>query len=121
MIKPHEHLVLNKFWHVLRCGMVNAYLVVLLVNYYVNADVGVPLRNWAAINGTVSRGPGLAKRHLVFCSFLMNVQLGIDWFSDVHQLSRIGFFFAKRGRTPAAATPHLWATFRNRHRVLWYL
>jgi hypothetical protein len=35
-------LVLNKFRLVFRCGIINEYLVILLINYYINADVGIP-------------------------------------------------------------------------------
>ena len=40
----------------------------------------VPLWNWATINCPISRRLGLAKRHLVLCPFLMDVQLDIDGF-----------------------------------------
>ena len=73
-------LVLTKFWPVFRYGVLNGYLVKLLIKYSINGDASVPLWNWAAINCPVSRRPGLAKRHLVLCPFLMDVQLDIDGF-----------------------------------------
>jgi hypothetical protein len=91
-------LVLNKFWPIFRCGVINAYLVIILINYYIKADVGVPQWNWVAINGPVSRGPGLAVRHLISCPLLMDVQPNIDGFSDVvHRMMRICLFSIERG------------------------
>ena len=75
-------LVMTKFWHVFHYGVLNVYLVILLIKYSVNGDPSVPLWNWVAINGPVSRRPGLAECHLVLCPFLTNVQLDIDGFSD---------------------------------------
>ena len=75
-------LVMTKFRPVLRYGALNVYLVILLIMYSVNGDVSIPLWNWVAINGPVSRRPGLTKRHLVVCPFLTDVQLDIDGFSD---------------------------------------
>ena len=113
-------LVMTKFWPVFRCGVLNVYLVILLIKYSANGDVSVPLWNWAAINGPIFHRPGLAKCHLVLCPFLMDVQLDIDGFSDaVHRMSRIRIFFVERGRSAAAATPKLWAK-GCRSRVLWY-
>ena len=66
-------LVMTKFWPIFRCGVLNVYLVILLIKYSVNGDTSVPLWNWAAINGPVSHRPGLAERHLVLCPFLMDV------------------------------------------------
>ena len=99
-------LVVTKFRHVFRCGVLNMYLVILLIEYYVNGDASVPLWNWAAINGSISRMPDLAERHLVFCPFLTDVQLDIDGFSDaVYRMRHIHIFFIERGRSTAAATP----------------
>ena len=58
-------LVMIKFRSVFRYRVLNVYLVILLINYSVNGDASVPLWNWVAINGPVSRRPGLAKCHLV--------------------------------------------------------
>jgi hypothetical protein len=91
-------LVLTKFRLVFRCGVINAYLVILLINYCINADVGVPQWNWAPINGPVSRRLGLAVRHLVSCPLLTDVQPDIDGFSDViHRMRRIRLFSIERG------------------------
>ena len=111
-------LVMTKFWHVFCCGVLNVYLIILLIKYSVNGDVSVDLWNWAAINGPVSRRPGLAECHLVFFLFLMDVQL--DGFGDaVHRMRHIHIFFVERGRSAAATTPQLWAK-DSRSRVLWY-
>ena len=113
-------LVMTKFRLVFRCGVLNVYLVILLIKYFVNGDASVPLWNWAAINGPISRRPGLAKRHLVLCPFPTDVQLDIDGFSDaVHRMRHIRIFFVERGRSAVAATPQLWAK-GSRSRVLWY-
>ena len=100
-------LVMTKFRPVFRYGVLNGYLVKLLIKYSNNGDVSVPLWKWAAINCPVSCRPGLAMRHLVLCPFLMYVQLNIR------------LFFVERGRSAAAATPKLWAK-GSRSRVLWY-
>ena len=73
--KPATHtaLVLTKFRPVFRYGVLNGYLVKLLIKYYVNGDASVPQWNWAAINCPVSRRLGLAERHLVLYPFLMDV------------------------------------------------
>ena len=113
-------LVLTKFQPVFCYGVLNGYLVKLLIKYYVNGDASVPLWNWAANNCPVSRRPGLAERHLVLCPFLMDVQLDIDRFNDaVHQMRHIRIFFIERGRFAAVATPKLWAK-GSRSMVLWY-
>ena len=113
-------LVMTKFRPVFRCGVLNVYLVILLIKYFVNGDTSVHLWNWAAINGPVSHRPGLAERHLVLCQFLMDVQLDIDGFSDaIHRMRHIRIFFVERGRSASAATPKLWAK-GSRSRVLWY-
>ena len=113
-------LVLTKFRPIFCYRVLNGYLVKLLIKYSINGDTSVPLWNWAAINCPVSRRPGLAKRHLVLCPFLMDVLLDIDRFSDaVYRMRHIRLFFVERGRSVAAATPKLWAK-GNRSRVLWY-
>ena len=113
-------LVLNKALPVFLCGVINVYLVILLIKYTINADVGITRWNWAAINGPISQRPGLAKCHLVLCPFLTDVQLDIDGFSDaVHRMRHIRIFFVERGRSAAAATPKQWAK-GSRSRVLWY-
>ena len=113
-------LVLTKFRPVFYYGVLNGYLVKLLIKYSVNGDASIPLWNWAAINCPVSRRLGLAKRHLVLCPFLTDVQLDIDGFSDaVHRMRHIRLFFVERGRSTAAATPKLWAK-GSKSRVLWY-
>ena len=113
-------LVLTKFRPVFRYGVLNGYLVILLIKYSINGNASVRLWDWAAINCPVSRRPGLAKRYLVLCPFLTDVQLDIDWFSDVvHRMRHIRLFFVERGRSAAAATPKLWAK-GSRSRVLWY-
>ena len=66
-------LVLNKALFVFLCGVINVHLVILLIKYAINGDTSVPLWNWAAINGPVSRRPGLVDRHLVNCPLLMDV------------------------------------------------
>ena len=101
-------------------GVLNGYLVKLLIKYSINGDVSVPLWNWTVINCPVSLRPGLAKCHLVLCSFLTDVQLDIDGFSDaVHRMRHIRIFFIERGRSIAVVTPKLWAK-GSRSRVLWY-
>ena len=91
-------LVLTKFRPVFHCGVLNVYLVILLIKYYVNGDVSVPLWNWAAINCPISHRLGLAERHLVLCPFLTDVQLDIDGFSDaVQRMRHIRIFFVERG------------------------
>ena len=113
-------LVMTKFWHVFRYGVLNVYLVILLIKYSVNGDMSAPLWNWAAINGPISHRPGLAKHYLVLCPFLTNVQLHIDGFSDAaYRMGHIRIFYIERGRSTAAATPKLWAK-GSRSRVLWY-
>ena len=113
-------LVLTKFRLVFRYGVLNRYLIILLIKYSINGDASIPQWNWAAINCPVSRRPCLAERHLVLCPFLMDVQLDIDGFSDaVHRMRHIRIFFVERGRSAAAATPKLWAK-GSRSRVLWY-
>ena len=113
-------LVLTKFWPVFCYGVLNGYLVILLIKYSVNGDVSIPKWNRVAINCPVSHRPGLAERHLVLCPFLMDVQPDIDGFSDVvHRMRHIRIFFVERGRSTAAATPKLWAK-GSRSRVLWY-
>ena len=92
----------------------------LLIKYSVNGGVSVPLWNWAAINGPVSRRLGLAERHLVLYLFLTDVQLDIDGFSDaIHRMRHIRIFFIEWGRSVAAATPKLWVK-DSRSRILWY-
>ena len=66
-------LVLSKALPVFLCGVINVYLVILLIEDSINGDASVPLWNWATINGPISRRPGLAERHLVLCPFLMDV------------------------------------------------
>ena len=96
------------------------YLVILLIKYSINGDTSIPQWNWMAINCPVSHRLGLAKRHLVLCPFLTDVQLDIDGFSDVvHRMRHIHLFFVERGRSAATATPQLWAK-GSRSRVLWY-
>jgi len=113
-------LVMTKFRPVFRYGVLNVYLVILLIKYSVNGDASVPLWNWAVINGPVSLRLGLTERHLVLCPFLMDVQLDIDGFSDaVYQMRHIRIFFIERGRSAAVADPKLWAK-GSRSRVLWY-
>ena len=43
-------LVMTKFRPVFHYGVLNGYLVILLIKYSVNGDASVPLWNWAAIN-----------------------------------------------------------------------
>ena len=113
-------LVMTKFWHVFHYGVLNVYLVILLIKYSVNGDTSVPLWNWAAINRPVSPRPGLVERHLVLCPFLTDVQLDIDGFSDtIHRMRHIRLFFVEWGRSAAATTPKLWAK-GSRSRILWY-
>ena len=38
-------LILTKFWPVFRYGILNGYLVKLLIKYSVNGDVSIPLWN----------------------------------------------------------------------------
>ena len=91
-------LVMTKFRSIFCYGILNVYLVILLMKYYVNGDTSVPLWNWAAINGPISCRPCLAECHLVLCPFLMDVQLDIDGFSDVvHRMRHIRIFFIEWG------------------------
>lgn len=110
--------VLTKFRPVFRRGVLNAYLVILLIKYFINGDASIPLWNWSAIDGPVSSSrPGLADRHLVFCPLLTDVQLDIDRFSDaIHRMRHIRIFL-KRGRSAAAVALELWA--KGISRVLW--
>ena len=113
-------LVLSKALPVFLCGVINVYLVILFIKYTINADVGISWWNWVAINGPISRRPGLAERHLVLCPFLMDAQLDIDGVSDaVHRMRHIRIFFVERGRSIATTTPKLWAK-GSRSRVLCY-
>ena len=59
-------LVMTKFRPVFRYGVLNVYLIILLIKYSVNGDTSVPLWNWAAINGPVSRSSGLVGATLSF-------------------------------------------------------
>ena len=113
-------LVLNKALPVFLCGVINVHLVKLLIKYSINADMGIPYWNWAAINGTVSRRPVLADHHLVSCPLLTDVQPNIDEFGDaIHRMRRIHLFIVERGRSVADVTPQLWAkACRNRYLVL---
>jgi len=91
-------LIMTKFRPVFRRGVLNVYLVILLIKYSINGDASIPLWNWAAINGPVSRRPGLVERHLILCPFLTDVQLDIDGFTDaVHWMRHIRIFFIERG------------------------
>ena len=36
-------LVMTKFWPVFCCGVLNVYLVILLIKYSINSDASVPL------------------------------------------------------------------------------
>jgi hypothetical protein len=91
-------LVLNKTLPVFECRVINVYLVILLIKYSINADVGIHRWNWAAINGPISRRPGLTDRHLVSCPLLMDVQSDIDGFGDaIHRMSRIHLFIVEWG------------------------
>ena len=38
-------LVLNKALHVFLCGVINVHLVILLIKYSINVDVGIPRWN----------------------------------------------------------------------------
>ena len=103
-------LVLSKALPVFLCGVINVYLIILFIKYTINADVGIPWWNWVAINGPISRRPGLADHYLVSCPLLTDVQPDIDGFGDaVHRIRRIRLFIVERGRSAAAATPKLWA------------
>ena len=53
-------LIMTKFRPVFPYGVLNVYIVIFLIKYSVNGDASVPLWNWAAINGPVSRRPGQA-------------------------------------------------------------
>ena len=59
-------LVMTKFRPVFHYGVLNVYLGILLIKYYVNGDASIPQWNWAAINCPVSHRLGLAEHHLVF-------------------------------------------------------
>ena len=91
-------LVLNKVLSVFLCGVINVHLVILLIKYSINADVGIPRWNWAAINGPISHRPGLANRHLVSCPLLTDVQPAIDGFGDaIHRMRCIRLLIVDRG------------------------
>jgi hypothetical protein len=112
--------VLNKARPIFLCWVFNVYLVILLIKYSINADVGIPQWNWVAINGPISRRLGLVDHHLVSCPLLTDVQPNIDGFSDaVYRMRRILPFYVEWGRSIAVATPELWAK-ASRNRVLWY-
>jgi hypothetical protein len=53
-------LVLNKALPVFLCEVINVYLVILLIKYTINADVGIPQWNWVTISGPISHRPGQA-------------------------------------------------------------
>ena len=113
-------LVLNKALPVFLCGVINVHLVILLIKYSINADVGIPHWNWAAINGPVSYRPGLADRHLGSCPLLTDAQLDIYGFGDaIHRIRRICLFIVERGRSATAAPLELWAKV-SWNRFLWY-
>ena len=113
-------LVLNKALPVFLCGVINVHLVILLIKYSINADVGIPHWNWVAINDPDSRKPGLADRHLVSCPLLTDVQPDIDGLGDaVHRMRCICLFIVEWGRSVTAATPELWAK-ASQNRVWWY-
>ena len=113
-------LVLNKALPVFLCRVINVHLVILLIKYSINANMGIPRWHWVAINGPVSCRLGLANRHLVSCPLLTDVQPDIDGFDDaIHRMRRIRLFIIERGRSAAAATPQLWAK-GSRSRDLWY-
>ena len=89
-------LVLNKALPVFLCGVINVHLIILLIKYSINADVGIPHWNWVAINGPISRRLGLVDRHLVSCPLLMDVQPDIDGFGDVvHRMRRLRLFLRR--------------------------
>ena len=89
-------LVMTKFRPIFRCGVLNVYLVILLIKYSVNGDMSVPLWNWVAINGPVSHRLGLADCHLISCPLLTDVQPDIGGFGDaVHQKRCIHLFFVE--------------------------
>ena len=91
-------LVLNKALPVFLCGVINVHLVILLIKYSINADVGIPHWNWAANNGPISHRPGQADRRLISCPLLMDVQPDIDGFGDaIHWMRRIRLFIVKWG------------------------
>ena len=113
-------LVLNKALPVFLCGVINVHLVILLIKYSINVNVGICHWNWMTINGPVSRRLGLADCHLVSCPLLMDVQPDIDGFGDaVHRMRHICLFIIEQGRFVAAVTPKLWAK-ASRKRFLWY-
>ena len=94
-------LVMTKFWPIFRYGVLNVYLVILLIKYSINGNMSVPLWNWASINGPVSHRLGLAERHLVLCPFLTDVQLDIDKFSyAVHRIRHICIFLDSPSQLP---------------------
>ena len=68
-----SYLVLNKVMLVFLCGVINVHFVILLIKYSINADMGIPRWNWAAINDPVSHRPDLDDCHLVSCPLLMDV------------------------------------------------
>jgi hypothetical protein len=113
-------LVLTKFWPIFSYGVLNVYLVILLIHYSINCDPSVPRWNWAAINCPVSRRLGLAECHLVFCPFVGGCTTWhwpVQWCCPMDEAHC--FFIIERGRSTAAATPELWAK-GSRSRVLWY-
>jgi hypothetical protein len=71
-------LLLNKSFPIFMCGVINVDLVVLLMNYNVNADTGIPQWNWVAIDYPISCRLGLAERHLVSYPLLTDVQPDTD-------------------------------------------
>jgi hypothetical protein len=113
-------LVLTKFRPIFSYGVLNVYLVILLIHYSINCDPSVPRWNWAAINCPVSRRLGLAECHLVFCPFVGGCTTWhwpVQWCCPMDEAHC--FFIIERGRSTAAATPELWAK-GSRSRVLWY-
>jgi hypothetical protein len=111
-------IVLNKAFPIFMCGVINVDLVVLLMNYTINADTGIPRWNWVAIDYPVCRRPGLAEHHLVSCPLLTDVQPNTDGLSEVvNRMRHICLYIVDRGRSAAAASQDR----ASRNRFLCYI
>jgi hypothetical protein len=98
-------LVLNKAFPIFMCRVIYVDLVVLLMNHTINADTGIPRWNWAAIDYPISRRLGLAKRHLVSCPLLTDVQPDTDGLGEVvNRMRHIRLYIVNRGRSIAAGS-----------------
>jgi hypothetical protein len=87
------------------CRVINVDLVVLLMNYTINAGTSIPRWNWVAIDYPISHRPGLAEHHLVSCPLLTDIQPDTDVLGEVvNWMRRIHLYIVDMGRSAAAAS-----------------